>query len=635
MIVIPDSELQKLAAPQVDRLLPVLDRAAGMWPLIVVLGFVPPLLALTGWTLTDSDANWGLRAIAAATAGDVGQGLDPVHESTRGALRWQPPLQTWLSAAGLRFSGFQTPLALLIPSWLAMGLTVWAVFRIVERLSDARRGLLTAGLMALHYPILVESRSAAPAALTICAGAWTLLGFIEHVRTAEGVASLRLLAAGVALALTGLAGGLFAAIVILSLPVVVFSMQGPRSSDSCDPPELWTAVGAISVLIMTAFAVGSWWFLMMAPQGGMALLSSALEAGVTQPILAGSPQPAASRGLDQLWHLMNGLSVMVMGLSGLVLISVWRLIRGAVAADEQAETDWYGRLLGMAGPLVLILWVAVRVWLPVDCLLASQVQQLLALVVVGYAAWGLAEVCERRVRFLWLTTATILSLLVLPLPSSGAGGSLMSHSVSPWLTAVVTISLIAMVWWLRRPTHQEDERQRALLIALLAIQIVTSQVVSVRALRSRSDSLLATLGEQRPAPPAQLGVLISEQEPTPRLIFCMQLLVPDNPVMQIRHPEELLQAIDGIPIAIVGRESTTGEGLSIRDLSVEVRRSNHILVGVWGEFPVSWNRLKQTGWESDAAGQVITIHQQPWQIRGISRVEPMSASLETIEKQPE
>ena len=71
MIVVDDARLLQLAAHRAKDAFPILERAASLTPLVLVLTFLPGIVALQAATLSERDAQWRLKGLEVSTVPSI------------------------------------------------------------------------------------------------------------------------------------------------------------------------------------------------------------------------------------------------------------------------------------------------------------------------------------------------------------------------------------------------------------------------------------------------------------------------------------------------------------------------------------------------------------------------------------
>ena len=84
--------------PPPKDLFPILDRTASLSPLFVLLTVLPGIIAFELASIDEVDAQWRLKSLEVSTVSSVLDAVDPSGSSPHPALKWQPPLGSWIAA---------------------------------------------------------------------------------------------------------------------------------------------------------------------------------------------------------------------------------------------------------------------------------------------------------------------------------------------------------------------------------------------------------------------------------------------------------------------------------------------------------------------------------------------------------
>ena len=77
MTVVDDARLLQLAVHRPKDAFPILERAASLSPLVLVLTFLPGIVALQSATLSEPDGQWRLKGLEVSTVPGIFDGVDP------------------------------------------------------------------------------------------------------------------------------------------------------------------------------------------------------------------------------------------------------------------------------------------------------------------------------------------------------------------------------------------------------------------------------------------------------------------------------------------------------------------------------------------------------------------------------
>ena len=269
MTIVDDAKLEQLAARRPKDLFPILERSASLSPLLVVLTFLPGIVALESASIDELDAQWRLKSLEISTASSVIDVVDPSGIS-QPDLKWQPPLGSWIAAGAVHLPGPIGSHGLELVDYLSAASLVPASFFLATRLLGRRIGFITAVLVALHTTFLEQHQNATPHGLAILTAMGAFWGFLGHLRHGEDLVSIDLLVGGISLGLCLLAGGPLAFVVVAALLVLVLGhfepAPDPRRATAVRREHLWSgwpAFRSLGVFVATAFAAGGWWELMM------------------------------------------------------------------------------------------------------------------------------------------------------------------------------------------------------------------------------------------------------------------------------------------------------------------------------------------------------------------------------------
>ena len=185
MTVVDDARLLELAARRPKDVFPILERAASLSPLVVVLIVLPGVVALQSATLSEPDAQWRLKGLELSTVPSIFDAVDPAATSSVTAIKFQPPLGSWLIAAADRWLPFDANSVPLL-EYLSAACLVPACFFLMSRLAGRRVGFLAAALAAFHGTFLQQYRHAGPQALAVAAATRRVLGLFGPHLAGDG-----------------------------------------------------------------------------------------------------------------------------------------------------------------------------------------------------------------------------------------------------------------------------------------------------------------------------------------------------------------------------------------------------------------------------------------------------------------
>ena len=445
MVGVDDSRLMELAADPPERLLPVLDRASAMAPLVVLMAVLP-----------------GLTALVVVTP-DTTRVADVAGLSDQLSSRILSPWGRWVATQPWRdlFALDQFPVAWLpvVPGYLAtvvlVGLT-WSVGCVVFR---SRNGLLAAVLACCHTPVVMLGRSFEPLAISAVAAGVTIISLVSHLQRSHRIVSFSLAVSVAGLATTALLSASLVLPVIVMLVIAALSnptgelgLWGNGSSASrTRVGGRWRGlVAGVIVLSVAATVVVGWsWLVVRDPF--VSWLWSDVGRGFT--------------GWPESLQRMGQLAIWLGWLSGPVVLGSIEVVR-RIHAGDQAERP--AAVLALA-------------WGGLSCLgvgLAGEgyplrlAESFAAVPIAVLAARGLEAVCDRRVRVGSVVAATCVSCCL------GGHRVLSPLFDEPWLGGVLVAVLAGIVGGgAAVACRRAESHQRNVLMACLVL-LVSAQLIS-------------------------------------------------------------------------------------------------------------------------------------------------------------
>ena len=600
-----DDDLVRLGSPGVIRLFTALDRARSMSSLIVVLAFMPALYVMYQRSLTEADAEWGLKAMTVLVSEDASSWLDPRGIETGVPFRHQPPLSTWLTAAAMRLLGTSWPVSHIVVSYLAVVGSVIVLSRLVAELIGERTAMIAAAVAATHVWQLQWVQSASPVAVSVLLGLLTVLQFVRHARYEGTVVSLKLLSAGIAMGLCALASGIWALWVAVTALVMadIASRREPGGWDrSRRPPGMILAWG---VLLLTAFAFGGWWFLMMTQSDGLEWLSAQWRESVVSDRSGVGPAR---------WLRMFGG-----GLIGLLVIGGLRAIR-LTMKDSQSKREvancpdaalfW----LGLSCVFYLLDWsIGVS-----GGLIVSLSATWLALSATATIAWTINEIAEARLGTMAALGAGVLGLLSLLLTREDMKQSGSADSVVPFAMIVIVIAAIAAGIWASNRPRVPGDRRRILVGTLLVTLLVGQMLSSISTLRAGRAPYLDTLRSMAFSPPVVDAVCVSDTQLPARMRLTLRSLNEGEPVENRNGLQQLRQYLaehvsSTIDEAVLMLEATDDDGSSAVDIA-----NRRVLIATWANDLEITPVIRQLGWAVEQDSSLRMIGDHPFQVRVVS-----------------
>ena len=114
MTVVDDARLLELAARRPRDVFPILERAASLSPLVVVLTVLPGVVALQASTLSERDAQWRLKGLELSTMPSIFDAVDPAASSS---VTVSNSSRLWAAGWSPRLTGRCLSMRTQCPSW--------------------------------------------------------------------------------------------------------------------------------------------------------------------------------------------------------------------------------------------------------------------------------------------------------------------------------------------------------------------------------------------------------------------------------------------------------------------------------------------------------------------------------------
>jgi hypothetical protein len=562
--VVDDARLLQLAARRPKDAFPILERAASLSPLVLVLTFLPGIVALQSVTLSERDAQWRLKGLETSTLPGVLDGVDTGASSSVTALKFQPPLGTWLSAAADRWLPFDSR-SMPLFNYLSAASLVPACFFCMSRLAGRRVGFITAALAAFHGTFLEQYQHAGPNALAVSAALFAFWGFFGHLWQANELVSIDLLIGGISLGACLLAGGPLALVVLVVLLLVSLmriepypgSRQGGlgRSSATGTSPRgrrlwsTWQAVRSLGVMTATAFAAGGWWELMMVYSYGRAFATAWLFAMPASPNVALDPESPlhATRIAQQVCGELLSASG---ALAGLTVLGLWIVGRKTFAARRFLPANEESRM----ALRFVALWLAASSVIYAASLSHGGNESLytglwrlfFSAACVCVAALALDEVTRRKVSLLEFVCLTFATL--------GCGYAfLRTENLVPNASLRGVFIALAAALIIARGAQEfcrrSELREWLLITGLLAAFVLGDAGLGISALEAADPDYQALTAFGRSLQPDQVDaeacLLISEGTPPVRLQFELKSVWPKAQIVPVKDWDEALKFAAG------------------------------------------------------------------------------------------
>jgi hypothetical protein len=559
--VVDDARLLELAAHRPKDVFPILERAASLTPLVLVLTVVPGIIAIESAALSERDAQWRLKGLELSTVASPFDAVDPAAASGVSALKYQPPLASWLLAAGDRWLPFDCSMLPLF-EYLAAACLVPACFLCMSRVAGRRVGLITAAVAAFHGTFLVQYRHAGPQALAVSAALFAFWGFFGHVWRATEIVSFDLLIGGLALGVCLLAGGPLALVVVAILFLVSLTRLEPfesregfgRTSSTAVSRgrgirSRWQAVRSLGVMTATAFAAGGWWELMMLYSYGREFAAAWLFG---MPISISGPAPAETASIAPALtpQLVSALFAAGGGLAGLTVLGLWIAGRRMFASrkfslsEREPRTPFTFVTIWFAGSCVM--FTASLIEKSGASLYTGLWRLFFSAACVSLAALALDEVIRRKVSLFECVCLTLAALgcgyAFLHGEKSVPGGSLRGAFIA--LAAALVVARVAQEF-----CRRGELREWAVIAGLLGAFVLFDAGMGISALEAADTDYQALRVFARSLVPdhvdAEVCLVISETPPPARLLFVVKSVWPNAQVVPVRDWDEALKIAAG------------------------------------------------------------------------------------------
>jgi 4-amino-4-deoxy-L-arabinose transferase-like glycosyltransferase len=468
-----DRELEQLASEPAHPLFPPLRTAAeAMFPLAVVLAFLPALYAVANRGLTEEGALQGLEALRFMSLTRDAGATFPLGIEQLENLHFQPPLMSWLTAFCMNLFGVGTDAGLVASSLLCTVGLLLAAYALGRRLGGEYLGLVSVVLLSFHPLILQGAQQPVPQSAAVLFALVSLAGIIAHWQKSSTIISYQGLLGGISLGACLLAGGpvALAIAVILLLYVALWKLEAHMRHGQ---GIVWdrsqfsrrTAFRSTAVVVATAFALGGWHILLLRARYGADFWSRwFMPAARDSAAKAAAPTSVSANWTELAWLASPFL--------GLTLVGLGSVIRDVARGDEDPARrhrmilfPWIGVALsacyladgpGQSGDSTVMLW-----------------QSLLAVPLVIAAALGFIEIAERRAAFEVALAAGLFGLAIgvmaggpwsMSESALSAAGLISRMLANPWFVALLAIALgVALV----RVARRDETRRRWVLAGML------------------------------------------------------------------------------------------------------------------------------------------------------------------------
>ena len=499
-----DSQLLLLAREPRRDLLPILDRADAMSPLIFLLAFIPVLAAIPHQTVEDVDAAWGLESLEAVSNGIIGV----VDRTNAGRVRSFGeshclPVGLCLTSASFGLLHSTTLFWLYLPTYCAVAVLVGSVYVFMREVGGPRLALVTSTLLVLHAPVLLLAQTAVSGVWSLPLALVTYYCVIGHLHRSGEIVSGRLLCGGVALGLCLLADETTAIVSYVTLAMYwlfqVIFVGSPRQKATKPLRGLAAIASCLSMIILalTATAAGGWREWAVYTHDGQPfwahwqLVPMTVEA-ITNDSAPGGIQSSLAR-IVWLFQALAGLIVF-----GFVCVvrswangshrheAIRKQNKSAIALV--AGDTGLRELNVQVGPppidhlsfLVIWMLVAMTAWIAIRFASESPPvwRDLGALQIlfpaVGLAAHGFDQIVRRRTSVVSVLLVVIATILVLVL---GHCTHYWSIKTCLWASLLTIATASLLVWVIRRKTHVSEFAQRSWLAMSLCLLVIANSAI--------------------------------------------------------------------------------------------------------------------------------------------------------------
>lgn len=453
-------------------------------PIVMLVAILPGLYALRNWDLNPPGPWWGLRGLAVLEGRLLDQtampGLPPgLEERTYQAVALQPPLYAWLEAIGLWFSGDRSPLATVLPSYLAGALVVILVYLLGKLWRGSGVGLVAAVLTGFSHSLLVQMQQATPASLGLAGALASVYGYCQFLEANEDRRLRWIVFAGVGLGVSLLSVGALGLAVLPTIGLhrlaLLPSSPSPRRVGRRrwwrDHPVLVS--GGLALLI--AVALAGPWHVMMFLRHGRSFVAALL-----------APPQASGPGLGMLGRLADlAPATLPFGVYGAI-----RALRRAWAAEEEERIT--------VGGTLCLAWLAVAALAP--AVLSSgprpALNLLLLLPLNLFAAAAMVDLSSRRIAaraLCWLapaSAATTAWWTSAPMREAASDLLALRSPDSRWALGIpmaiaVAAAMLVVVRVLDRWSRRRDDRRLLILGTCLGAVMAVTVVAGLREVRFR------------------------------------------------------------------------------------------------------------------------------------------------------
>ncbi len=607
MAIADDLKLVQLAREPARELFPVLNRAAAMTPLVVLFAIVPGLLVLDCHAFSEWDAQWGLKSLAVLSADSFEDFVDPPATEIPVAVRWHPPLGTWLTSICLLLVDPSWASRLVLASYLATLALVVLTFVLVRRMLGARIGFLAAILLGCREQLLQQVLVPAPYSLGVVFALVTFWGFWGHLRKPTNLVSLRLLVGGIGLGLCLLAAGRLAIAVIAILLVHVLALRigsGDTSRKNGHTTHRRLSPGgpalmSLLALVLTALSIGGWWQLMMSQRHGLEFL--AVWIGGVNPVDSdANVSPDAFRHTEFAFGVLRLFVMSLVFSLGFALLGFWQACREIMTQpnSQRRQPLQFVVVWNVCG--LIALYATQRFGFHSSEEFGFGFWQSFSLIpLIVLAAFGVDEVAQRRVAPPTFMAGMLLTTIALVLHFDLLHVAFFGWDRGTWIGVFLLGLLLTAGYRLHTYCRSSEINTRRLLAACTLLFVLADLIFGVISTRASAheDHGVATL-QRRLASIGDVSdcTLVTTAEPPLRLRYLIMSAWPQAKLSVVNRFEPVpddrpeIAALDGHPQSHAATAPVNGTD-AFGVASDRAAQSLHIVV-VWGKDAVPLGSAK-------------------------------------------
>jgi hypothetical protein len=528
-VILDDAELLKVAATPRTRLFPLLDRANGLTPLILICCIFPAFQLLQEPDFNEQSSIWGLRNLATAKSTTWFGFLEPGLADPGLPLIFQPPLASWVNAPFIRTFGPTHVLSNALVSLVSAAISIGLTARLAYRIGGVSTALIASLLLCSHPQLLEWSVIPGNAALGCCFLLISLDQFHRYFEQGPAVSSMPLVWSGLAWGLLLLTAG---SVALIPLPLFacyewIRQPIAQTHESGRDTNRVLPVYKACLMVLGIGMIAGGWWPLLMWIKYGNVFWPRWLTNIPEMCLSSGSIewQCTALPQLQQTWRQWLAGQVIIVGwvLAGLGRsVDDWRRDSNDVSVRiNRLVTVWWtvafcGRFVaefvGTKLPVNTALWNLAL--LPPTILLATR---------------GIETLIERK-----LSRRAEFLLIVLTV-----GTTLTPFAVSPAVSiasALIVAAILALGSLLKRIIGRtgkgwSETRWRQILQTMICASLIGCLTTGIlqRFLKSTDETGLVEFRTRLTTlPDVQRVTLLSTRDPIPiTVVYFLKCRWPD------------------------------------------------------------------------------------------------------------